>query len=91
MAAESRPSGGEVSAGCWPTCLSVHVDRHSTDTRPTDALSTHDPVQVLLIFRNYELTLEAVFVKKGRCYIIVFCYVIGLLKFVCICAVSNVD
>ena len=63
MAAESRPSGGEVSAGCRPTCLSVHVDRYvggvsvdisaesrspyrpivSTDTRPTDALSTHDP------------------------------------------------
>ena len=65
----------EVSAGCRPTCLSVHVDRHatrptyrptrdsadisadisaecrspyrpivSTDTRSTDALSTHDPL-----------------------------------------------
>ena len=55
MVAECRPSGGEVSAGCRPTCLSVHVDRHatesrptyrpivSTDTRSTDALSTHDP------------------------------------------------
>ena len=59
-----RPSGGEVSAGCRPTCLSVHVDRHSadisaecrspywlivsTDTRSTDALSTHDPIHFLL-------------------------------------------
>ena len=66
-----RPSGGEVSAGCRPTCLLVHVDRHATDTQPTyqpsvgqyiaecrspyrpivstdtrstDALSTHDPI-----------------------------------------------
>jgi len=73
VAAEWRPSGGEVSAGCRPTCLSVHVDRHSadisaecrsisfdisaecrspyrpivsTDTRSTDALSTHDPQEM---------------------------------------------
>ena len=25
--------------------------------------------QLLLIFRNFELMLETVFVKKGRCYI----------------------
>ena len=28
-----RPRGDEVSAGCRPTCLSVHVDRHSTESR----------------------------------------------------------
>ena len=30
-----QPSGGEVSAGCRPTCLSLHVHRHSADTQPT--------------------------------------------------------
>ena len=35
MLAEWRPSGGEVLAGCRPTCLSVHVDRHATESRPT--------------------------------------------------------
>ena len=45
-----------LSAGCWPTGLSVDVGRYAdqvsagtsakyqlTDTRSTDALSTHDP------------------------------------------------
>ena len=35
MAAECWLSGGEVSAGCRLTCLSVHVDRHATESRPT--------------------------------------------------------
>ena len=35
MAVEYWPSDGEVSAGCRPTCLSVYVDRHSTESRPT--------------------------------------------------------
>ena len=59
MAAEWRPSDGEVSAGCRPTCLSVHVSQVaadtsaeyrsiyrpivSIDTRSTDSLTTHDP------------------------------------------------
>ena len=72
MAAEWWPSGGKVSAGCRPTCLSVHVDRHigqvlvdisaecrspyrpivSTNTRSTDALSTHDPSKLYFYKRH---------------------------------------
>ena len=39
-----RPSGGEVSEGVGRhACRSTYRPRVSTDTRSTDALSTHDP------------------------------------------------
>ena len=55
MAAEWRPSGGKVSAdmlvgSCRPACdrvsaecRSIYQPIVSTNTRLTDALSTHDP------------------------------------------------
>ena len=35
MAVKYWPGDSEVSAGCRPTCLSVHVDGHTTESRPT--------------------------------------------------------